>query len=99
MYDTDMKTEFIIVPKLDDGIPERVTRKEFRDALDEYAAADKVWSDFVNMKYLAQKENAGDHLYRLCRALLKNNGFYNRDAVIDSRDGKNGPLPNPDDFD
>lgn len=50
------------------------------------------------MKYLSAKEDAGDHLYRLAKALLQNNGLYTcRDAVIDSI-GSDEPSPNPEDF-
>ena len=48
------------------------------------------------MKYLSAKEDAGDHLYRLAKALLQDNGLYIcRDAVIDSM-GRDEPSPNPD---
>lgn len=87
----------ISLPDINEGIPDKVTVKELREALEEYARTDKDWKDFCKMKYLSAKEAAGDHLYRLARALLRNNGFYTyRDVVIDSIDG---PLPNPDDFD
>lgn len=87
----------ISLPDINEGIPDKVTVKELREALEEYARTDKDWKDFCKMKYLSAKEAAGDHLYQLARALLRNNGFYTyRDAVIDSIDG---PLPNPDDFD
>lgn len=87
----------ISLPDINEGIPDKVTVKELREALEEYARTDKDWKDFCKMKYLSAKEAAGDHLYRLARALLRNNGFYTyRDVVIDSIDG---PLPDPDDFD
>ena len=54
--------------------------------------------DFCKMKYLSAKEAAGDHIYRLAKALLRNNGFYTyRDAVVDSL-GEDGPSPKPEDF-
>ena len=33
----------ISVPNLDEDIPERVTKKEFKEALENYAQADKAW--------------------------------------------------------
>lgn len=88
----------LVVPKLDDDIPARVTRKDLQDALEAYAAADKDWKENVKRKYLAEKEDAADHLYRLAKALLRNNGFYTcRDAVVDSL-GEDGPSPKPEDY-
>ncbi len=75
---------------LEDNIP-TVTKKELREALNEYAQADQV-SNFT------KKVDAGDHLYRLAKALLRNNGFYTyREAVVDSM-GEDGPSPKPEDF-
>lgn len=86
------------IPNLEEGIPNKVTKKELKEALEAYAAADKEWKDYVSKKYLAEKESAGDHLYRLAKALLRNNGFYSyRDAVIDSL-GEDGPSPKAEDF-
>lgn len=83
---------------LADNIPEKVTRKELQEALDDYARANRDWKESVSRKSLEQKENAGNTLYRLAKALLKNNGFYSyRDAVIDSM-AENESSPNPEDF-
>lgn len=83
---------------LEDGIPDKVTVKDLRDALDEYARADKEWKYFSKLRYLSVKEDAGDRLYRMAKAILQNNGFYTyRDAVIDSMDGEIS-SPNPEDF-
>ena len=87
------------VPDLEEDIPEKVTRKELEEALEAYASADKEFKDYGSRKYLAEKENAGDNLYRLAKAILRNNGFYTyRDAVVDSLD-KDGHSPDADDFD
>ncbi|MBQ9174300.1 MAG: hypothetical protein IJ161_11280 [Bacteroidales bacterium] len=88
----------ISLPDINEGIPDKVTVKELREALEEYAQTDKDWKDFCKMKYLSAKEAAGDHIYRLAKALLHNNGFYTyRDAVVDSL-GEDGPSPKPEDF-
>ena len=83
---------------IEDDIPEKVTVKELRLALEKYAEADKKRKDYCSMKYLSAKEDAGDRLYQLSKAILKNRGFYTfRDAVIDSM--KEGArLPDPADF-
>ena len=81
-----------------DDIPEKVTVKELRLALEQYAQADKKRKDYCSMKYLSAKEDAGDRLYQLSKAILKNGGFYTfRDAVIDSMK-VNSPSPAPEDF-
>ena len=66
----------ISVPNLDEDMPERVTKKEFKEALENYAQADKDWKDFCARKYLSKKEDAGDRLYKLALTILRNNGFY-----------------------
>lgn len=84
---------------IEENIPEKVTVKELRKALEEYARADREWKEIVMLKALVKKETAGDNIYRLAKALLKNRGFYTyRDAVVDSMDNKNIPSPNPEDF-
>lgn len=96
----DQKEELggLYIPSLEEGIPDKVTKKELKEALDAYASADKEWRDNVSRKYLAEKENAGDNLYRLGMALLRNNGFYSyRDAVIDSL-SEDRPSPKAEDF-
>ena len=86
------------LPNIEDGIPDKVTAKDLQDALDEYARADKEWKDFIKLRYLSAKEDAGDRLYRMAKAILQNNGFYTyRDAVIDSM-YSDGPSPKPEDF-
>ncbi len=88
----------IMLPNIENGIPDKVTKKELRMALEEYARADREWKDYNKLKYLSAKEDAGDHLYRLAKAILKYNGFYTyRQAVIDLMDG-NAPSLNPEDF-
>ena len=82
---------------IEDGIPDRVTAKELRYALEEYAKADKEWRD-DGRQNLSAKE-AGDHLYRLAKALLNNKGFYTyREAVVDSMGDEHAPSPKPEDF-
>ena len=86
------------LPDINEGIPDKVTVKELREALEEYARIDKDWKELCKMKYLSAKEAAGDHIYRLAKALLRNNGFYTyRDAVVDSL-GEDGPSPKPEDY-
>ena len=89
----------IKLPDIGENIPEKVTVKELREALDEYARADKEWKNFYKMSYLSVKEDAGDHLYRLAKAILNNKGFYTyRDAVVDTIGNDTASLPNPEDF-
>jgi len=89
----------ITLPNLEDNIPDRVTKKELREALDAYAQADQEWKDLFKRRSLAEKEDAGDHLYRLAKALLRNNGFYSyRDALLDSMGNDAAPSPKPEDF-
>lgn len=83
---------------LKDGIPDKVTAREFREALENYAVADRDWKEYAKRRYLAAKEDAGEQLFRLAKALLKNKGFYTyRDAVVDSMAGDE-PSPNPEDY-
>lgn len=44
----------ISIQKIEDGIPDKVTKKELREALDAYALANKDWEEYVKRKYLAQ---------------------------------------------
>lgn len=87
-----------MLPNIENGIPDKVTKKELRIALEEYARADREWKDYNKLRYLSAKEDAGDHLYRLAKAILEHNGFYTyRQAEIELMDGK-APSPNPEDF-
>ena len=98
MENIEDMTGTISLPNLEDNIPTQVTKKELREALDEYAQADQEWRVLDKRRDLAKKEDAGDHLYRLAKALLQNNGFYTyRDAVVDSLD-EDGPSPKEEDF-
>jgi len=93
-----MNKNKVLLQNLEDNIPTLVTKKELREALDEYAQADQQWKDHVKRSALAKKEVAGDHIYRLAKALLRNDGFYSyREAVVDSM-GEDGPSPKPEDF-
>lgn len=60
------------LPSLEDGIPERVTLAEMHNAVADYARADKKWKTFAKTRYLSQKEEAGDRLYRLTKAYIRN---------------------------
>lgn len=89
----------IVIPPLNDGIPENVSLKDIRKAVDRYEQADKRWKESFKRRDLGVKENAGDDLYRLAKGLLKRGTLYTwRDAVLDSW-GKDKDIPNPDDFD
>lgn len=80
----EMHSGGFTLPNIEKGIPDKVTVNDLQKALDKYARADKDWKDYFKFRYLAVKEHAGDRLYRLAKAILQNNGFY--DAVIDSVD-------------
>ena len=85
------------MPRLDDDIPEHVTAKELKAALRRYKKADFDWKKHCKLRCLAEKEDAADHLYKLAKAILKNNGLYGyRDAVVDNMD--KDELPNPEYF-
>jgi len=64
----------VTLPSLNEDIPERVTLQELREAADRYEEADNRWKDLFKKSALAAKEDAGDHLYRLVRGMLKNDG-------------------------
>lgn len=53
----------ITLPDIEDNIPEKVTKKDLREALDAYARADQEWKDLFKWRMLAKKEDAGEHLY------------------------------------
>ncbi len=77
---------------LNEGIPETVTLKELSAAADEYEKAD-IKGD------LAAKEDTGDRLYRLSRALLRRGAFYSyRDYQLDHMFDENTPELTEDDF-
>ena len=89
----------IVIPPLNDGIPENVSLKDIRKAVDRYEQADKRWKESFKRRDLGVKEDAGDDLYRLAKGLLKRGTLYTwRDAVLDSWE-KDKDIPNPDDFD
>ena len=89
----------IVIPPLNDGIPENVSLKDIRKAVDRYEQADKRWKESFKRRDLGVKEDAGDDLYRLAKGLLKRGALYTwRDAVLDSWE-KDKDIPNPDDFD
>lgn len=89
----------IVIPPLNDGIPENVSLKDIRKAVDRYEQADKRWKESFKRRDLGVKEDAGDDLYRLAKGLLKRGTLYTwRDAILDSWE-KDKDIPNPDDFD
>lgn len=89
----------IVIPPLNDGIPENVSLKDIRKAVDRYEQADKRWKESFKRRDLGVKEDAGDDLYRLAKGLLKRGTLYTwRDAVLDSWENDKD-IPNPDDFD
>lgn len=89
----------IVIPPLNDSIPENVSLKDIRKAVDRYEQADKRWKESFKRRDQGVKEDAGDDLYRLAKGLLKRGTLYTwRDAVLDSW-GKDKDIPNPDDFD
>ena len=83
---------------LEEGTPDKVTKKVLSEALERYTLADEEWKGSGKIKDLFVKAEAGDHLFRLAKAILDNNGFYTyRDAVIDSM-AEDGLSPSPEDF-
>ena len=97
--DKDILAGTIVIPPLNDGIPENVSLKDIRKAVDRYEQADKRWKESFKRRDLGVKEDAGDDLYRLAKGLSKRGTLYTwRDAVLDSWE-KDKDIPNPDDFD
>lgn len=85
----------INIPPLNDGIPDMVTQRALKEAADRYEQADIQWKESCKRKYLAEKENAGDHLYRLARGLLKSGAFFTESDLRAESKGN----PNSDDLD
>ncbi len=81
-------------PSLNEGIPNRVTPQELKDAADCYEEADNRWKDLFKKSDLAAKEDAGDHLYCLVRGLLKNGGFSSSPDSVTNSQGEDTPAPN-----
>ena len=88
--------------KLNENIPEKVTKKALLDAADEYEKADFVWMESCKRRDQGLKEDAGDHLYRLVRGVLAHGFYTNGDAddeqymtgepVLDDNTPHNGML-------
>lgn len=66
----------IHIPMLNDDIPDEVSMCDLEAAADSYEQADIVWKESCKRRDQGVKEDAGDHLYRLVRGLLKRGAFY-----------------------
>ena len=82
---------------LEKDIPENVSLRDLRFAVDAYKEAHDIYMELGKMRCMVAVMIAGDNLYRLVRGLLKRGALYTyRDAVVDSAEGDE--IPKPEDF-